>query len=223
VRKFLLLLGILGVTLGAKAQSFKKFKPGRYYDLENQKHEGFIYRTIPASGMFKGKGDHITFLATKGSKKETVESSQLSSFVIETDSFVVSHDTTFFKKRPFLQVLLNTPVKIYLSRVQAGSYIPVVGLGVAGAVGGAVAGAATGLGTQPIIYFYGVNPENVGNINNKNFIDVMCRIMRDKPLITAKIKDQYFRLKDMDELLDAYKTGIIKERPKDNNTYDGYN
>jgi len=56
-------------------------------------------------------------------------------------------------------------------------------------------------------YYYGTDPDNLTKLTHKEFMDVMSKIMADKPEIVSKIQDKTYRYSDMKELLIYYKTG----------------
>ncbi len=216
MRKILLVLSILCVTLIVHGQSFKRFRQGCYYDSIGNKHEGYIFKTLPAETIFKDTGDQITFVQNKDADKQIIKADELKSFIIGQDSFVVSHDPAMWNK-PFLYVCIDKSTKIYISYVQGTNYMAVGG-GVLGGVVGAAIGSAAGSNNAKSTYYYGITPDHVTRITRKIFKEFTSSYMGDNPLIANKIKDSYFRYGDMAELIEAYKTGVIKERQK-NDTF----
>jgi hypothetical protein len=203
--KFLLVLGILGVTLSAKAQLFKKYRPGCYYDSTGVKHEGFISKQDPYRSLFRGNGDHIFFKTVKDTSSQKIYTDQLTSVVIKkdtatTDSFVVSH-TADLEKYPFLKVLVSGRLNVYSSTIQSSTY-----------AGGFRGAPGMEFYSSDVTYYYGPDPNHLTQIRRRNFIEAMSTVMSDKPLIVDKIKSKYFRYGDMIELAGAYRTGILPTR-----------
>ena len=203
MRKIVLLIGIISVTLEANAQLIKNFRSGCYYDTSNVKHQGFISKEDPYKNIFKGRGDHIFFRETKDGKKQKITTDELNAVVIKKDelvidSFVVSHDEDL-EKFPFLRVAIIGPVNLYTSTTQSTT-----------SMGGMGHMPATFISYDNIDYYYGTNPDHVTKLKRKNFIEGMSSVMSDKPLIADKIKSGYYRYGDIKDLLEAYKTGVIK-------------
>jgi hypothetical protein len=56
-------------------------------------------------------------------------------------------------------------------------------------------------------YYYGNNPDNLTELTRKDFMNVMSRVMADKPEVVAKIQKKDYRYGDMKDLLVYYYTG----------------
>ncbi len=210
MRKLLLLFCIFSITLTVKAQLFRRtFEPGSYTDTNGHKFTGLIFYAMPEASVFKGKGDHLLFKANKDAEKQKISSDRITSFVISTDSFIVSHFIAL-EKFPFLQVVINHQTKLYYSVVAQGS-IPVVG---AGLVGGAI-GAAALSGKGSSAYYFGSDADHINTLRGKNFVEVMSTIMADKPEVVAKIKDKTFKPGSIKELLEYYRTGVLPKKTID--------
>jgi hypothetical protein len=135
----------------------------------------------------------------------------ISSFTIETDSFVVSKNKAL-APAPIMQVLLNTPVKLYHWQAEIINW-PVLAFG---AIGGIIAGApGVGMSGGSDAYFYGPDPERLNILTRKNFIQVLSDIMADKPELAEKIKNKKFRYRDMKDLQVFYTTGKLPEKPNE--------
>jgi hypothetical protein len=215
MRTILLVLCILSVTFSAKAQLFGgDWSEGSYYDLSGKKVSGLISWTPPQKSFLSNAGDYINYKANKEAKKIKVPSTQLQGFIIEQDSFVVSHykDLT---KAPFLEVLLNSPVKLYVSSISVSSAPVMMGGGAIGAM------MAPGIRGGSKNYYYGTGTEDITKLDKKQFIEVMSKLMASKPEVVAKIQNKTFKYSKIADLVVYYKTGIIpvKEKGKDDDMY----
>jgi len=211
MRTILLLLCILSVTFSAQAQLFSKdWVQGSYYDTTGNKTTGLIAWSAPDK-LSKKPGDHIFYKSTSAAEKVKIGTASITSFTMGSDSFVVSKISSI-NYAPVLRVLINRPVKLYYWSAQVTS-IPVAALG---AVGGALVGAAVIGGTSGgKAYLYGTNPNNIEPITRKNFIEVICSIMDDKPEVTKLIVNKTLKFADMDSLLILYRTGKLPQKNND--------
>ncbi|TWR27041.1 hypothetical protein FPZ42_08390 [Mucilaginibacter achroorhodeus] len=197
MRKLLLLLCILSITISTKAQLFgKHWDEGSYYDLQGVKHQGLISWTAPQKSLFNGDGDEIFYKTQKDADMVKIKSSELRSFIIGVDSFVVSKNE-IFKRKPFLNVLVNTndTLKIYRSMEKRSS--PGIGFGV-GSIGAVTAMVGASFNYTKKAYYYGKNPNNVIKIDNKNFTEVTSKILANIPLIVKEIESK--SLRDMEDV-----------------------
>ncbi|MDT3405514.1 hypothetical protein [Mucilaginibacter terrae] len=194
MRTILLALCILGVTLTSHAQSLfgKTWIDGYYYDLTGKKVTGLISWSAPQKSLFSTEGDRIFFKEKEDAQKVKLLSKQISGFVMDKDSFVVSKHIDL-KDFSFLSVVLNTPTKLYLSTI---AYSAITSNGMVS--GGVLKN-----------YYYGPDPDNITKITRKNYIDVLSQLMADKPDVVAKIKDKKFRFGRIDDLVEYYQTGVI--------------
>lgn len=222
MRTIFILLCIFGVTLSAKAQMFgKKWQQGSYYDTLGHKTAGLIAWSHPEK-FSKDTGDHIFYKADNKGTKTQIETNLISSFTMGEDSFTVSHNKALYFA-PVLKVLLNGNIKLYYWQAEVVNW-KMAALGSLGAVGGALAGATTGAAAGAMAvpstaaYFYGTDCNSLRLVTRKNFVEVMSRLLNDKPDAVAKITDKTFKMGDMDDLLNYYKTG--KMPPKPYNPYD---
>ncbi|QHS56729.1 hypothetical protein GWR56_14685 [Mucilaginibacter sp. 14171R-50] len=205
MRKILLLLCILSITIGAKAQLFgKHYDEGAYYDSVGVKHAGLISWEVPAPSIFKKKGDHIYYKPNKNADDVKINSTALTSFTMRrneetVDSFVVSQNKKF-EKAPFLKVVIANEVKLYSWTTMSQSSGMSMGTGFS--VGAGVSGGKT-------TYFFGNGPEDLTELNKKNFIEIMSQIMANKPEAVARIKNKKLRYGDMDDLLYFYKYDVM--------------
>jgi hypothetical protein len=211
MRTILVFLCILSVTFSAKAQLFgKDWAEGNYYDSTGRKTTGLIAWSAPDK-LSKKPGDHIFYKPTSAAEKVRIETSDITSFTMGSDSFVVSHISSI-NYAPVLRVLINRPIKLYYWSAHVTS-IPVAALG---ALGGALAGATVISGTSGgKAYLYGPDANNLTVVTRKNFIDAMCSIMSNRPEVTMQIINKTLRFADIDDLLILYRTGKMPQKKSD--------
>jgi hypothetical protein len=207
MRKILLLLCILSITITAKAQFFSRnWTEGAYYDSVGIKHGGLIAWEAPTSAIYLGRLDYIRFKPKKDADGAKIYARGFKSFVMGEDSFVVSK-SALLAKNPFLKVLVsnNDTTKLYAYLVA--KQIPVGGI--AGSFGMLTAGLGFSLKYFSSTYYYGTNPDNLTKLDKKQFIEVMTRIMADKPEAVTRIKNKKLRYGDMDDLLYFYRYDVM--------------
>jgi hypothetical protein len=207
MRKTLLLLCILSITIGAKAQSGKNWKEGYFYNNLGKKYVGFVNWEPPFTSVFgMSKTDYIFFKRTKKGEEFKVTSTHISALLIKddsllNDSFVVSKNK-LFQFGPFLRVLFDADTtKIYCYQTQYDS---------PGAFGGTAMMTAGRSGTREH-YYYGKDPDNVTPLEKANFIKIMSQLLASKANVVKKIKDKTFKIGNIDGLLYFYKTGNYPE------------
>jgi hypothetical protein len=184
MRSFLLLFCILSVTVITKAQQVDKFKAGAYADSLGNRHPGFIKLKIPQGGIFNIGHTYITYKETITAFEHDINIGAIKNFTMGVDSFVVSRNNNI-SKVPILEVLLDTPVKIYHSAFYDRGNIL--------------------LHTSDGIYLFGPDPDNLGLITRKNFKEVLSHIMEAKPNAVANIQNGTFTYFYMDDLIKYYK------------------
>ena len=114
MRKILLLLSILSVTLCVKAQPYSK---GRYYDTDGHRHDGFINLMTPVFTYLKGKGDLFKFKYAVNSKEIKIKTDKFIAIAIEStnarlDTFVVSNAPEL-EDSPILKVIFAGETSLY--------------------------------------------------------------------------------------------------------------
>ncbi|MBL4675825.1 MAG: hypothetical protein JKY70_06425 [Mucilaginibacter sp.] len=207
MRKLLLLLCILSITISAKAQLFgRHYDEGYYYDTLGVKHAGLISWSPPQKSLFGNKGDHIYYKTDKNAENVKIKNTALTSFCMKNDSarmdsFIVSTNKDF-QKAPFLHVLLNNDVKIYGFTIVSSSG----GMMMPGAAGGPMI-FTPGFSTTDTKYFYGNNTDHTTRLEKKNFIEVMSNALADKPEVVKKIQDKTFKMNKLNQLLYFYHMG----------------
>jgi hypothetical protein len=210
MRKILLLLCILSITISAKAQLFgKSWKEGSYYGTDGKKYTGFISWEIASPSIFKSKGDYIFFKPDKKADDLKINSIDLRAFTMRVDeetidSFTVSKNI-IFEKASFLKVLIANDIKLY-SWVTTYKAPPTMTMSANGWMPDV---STLGRYNTKISYFFGSDPENVTKLDKKNFIEAMSKIMANKPDAVARIKNKKLRYSNMDDLLYFYKYDIM--------------
>lgn len=216
MKKVLLLLCILSITISARAQLFgRDWKEGAYYDSVGVKHTGLIALTHPDkhSSLIFSRGPSIHFKT--GAKDSVVQifPIQMRSFKFKADSvtidsFVVSTDKEF-KKKPFFKIVIahDTDV-VYCSTVMGA--LPLMGL-TKKLTGNLSASVGIGLSIPLNTYYYGSNPNHVIKLSGKRFKETMSRLMADKPWVVKKIKDDTFTSSNMEDLMYFYKNDKLPD------------
>ena len=225
MRKILLLLCILSITIGAKAQLFgKSWKEGAYYDSDGVKHAGLVLWTPPQLSLsfVKDQGDNIHFKKDKKGEDVEIKSSDLISFIMKIDdetidSFIVSKNK-MFTKAPFLKVEIANDIKLYSWMTKRQSYAVVMAnpswtpMARAGEMA-MIRTEVPSLFDGKTTYFFGSDPKNVTELDKKNFVETMSKIMANKPEAIARIKSKKLRYGDMEDLLYFYKYDVMPPAP----------
>ncbi|MBB6499099.1 hypothetical protein [Pedobacter cryoconitis] len=209
---------LLFCSLFARAQSagltlFTNFKDGYYYDLEGHKITGKIDKAGSGKVVLTFKY-YILFKENDAAEIKRITPDMIKSFVVGTDSFIVSHD----KDPKFHKVLIDGPTKLYevltFAKSDGGSMMRPVGgnMMLTAGVGLAMVGANLAKGSE-VIYSYGTDPDHRTDLKRKNFIEGMSLTMSDEPELVEQIKDKTFRITEMDVLINVYQR--IKSRRKE--------
>jgi hypothetical protein len=209
MRKILLSILLFVVCLAANAQNAglaTMWKKGYYYDNSGKKVSGFLADYSHNVNLFHPNDNYFLFstvddTAYNATKSVKVFSKDIKSFVAGTDTFVVSNSDKI-KKTPFLAVLVNNDLKLYAVEMWRGTAASSFGL-----IGLAAAAATNNMLVMDYTYYYGTDPDNLTKLTHKEFMDVMSKMMADKPNVVAKIQDKTYRYSDMKELLTFYITG----------------
>ena len=194
MRTILLVLCILSITFSTRAQLLgKRWAPGKYYDVSGRKHAGLLSWSAPANKIYF-KNDYNDSLQVK------VPSIEIRSFILGTDSFVVSAHKDLLQT-PFLALSINTPIKLYKSITVRSSPMG----GVSG-MGSSLTMNVGGIyGGTDFEYYYGTDPDNINKLGRKNFVEVISKIMADTPEAVARVKSKIYRYGDLDDLIAFYK------------------
>ncbi|MDB4923628.1 hypothetical protein [Mucilaginibacter sp.] len=223
MRSILIILFFMLIIVSAKSQS-NKWQPGRFTDIKGNTESGFIRINPSAKGPIKGEG----FIEFKEDNKATpfkLSASDLKSFVVAKDSFVVAHapgnETWAKNELDFVKVEIDEDVKLYISRGGKGGkggiggsgigFEPGIGIGTGGygsGVSGGVSipiGGGGGYSNEKTVYYYGTNTAEMKRITNENFEDVMTDIMGDEPEVVDKIHAKVYMLANIDRLIAYFK------------------
>ena len=204
--------------VSAKSQ---KWQPGSFTDIKGNKVTGLIRENPSNKGPIKDEG----FIEVKDDAKSNpykLSASDLKSFTIGKDSFVVAHaphNTTWTKKElDFVKVALDEEIKLYVAKVGTGgggSGIGVspefgggVGTGGYSGVGGGLSINLGGGGKQGKVittYYYGANTAEMEQLTPINFKDVMSDMMGDEPDVVEKIQAGQFNFGNIDKLIAYFK------------------
>jgi hypothetical protein len=187
---FTILFTITGLLIYGQGAVQYKWVKGAYYDLKGERHKGLISKQKNTPGI-------IWFKTESESEMNKLTSAKVKSFVAGADSFVVSH-APYLQQYPFLRVVINGALKMYVSRQTI---------------------TTAGFQHSTDVFYYGINPDNLTEIKTGNFMDAMDKIFVTKPDLLKKIKRKEYTFNDMEEIVTEYnitKPGDTKEKPKAN-------
>jgi hypothetical protein len=218
-KRLIVLMFTIFVVSQAQAQ---KWLPGHFTDVKGNVETGFLRIDPSAKGPIPDEG----FIEFKDDSKKgntfKLSASDIKSFVIGKDSFVVAHapgNETWAKKEiDFVQVVLNEETKLYVSYGGATSgggggpgfgFAPGFGIGTGGYGGGLGAGFSIPIGGggggnrnyEKISWYYGPNTAGMQHLTNENFEDIMSDIMGDEPEVVEKIHAKVYMLANIDRLI----------------------
>lgn len=213
----------------------QKWQPGHFTDVKGNVENGFIRFGASGKGPIKGEG-FIEFKEDHKAEPFKLSASDLKSFVMGRDSFVVAHapgNETWAKNEfDFVKVVLDEDVKLYAAGgVKGGggsgfSIAPGIETGVGTGIGSGGFGTGVGGGVSvpivgggggsyaKLVYYYGDNTANMKRLNNLNFEDVMSDMMGDYPDVVDKIHAKVYLLENIDRLIAYYKQVKVAESSK---------
>lgn len=211
----------------------QKWQSGSFNDVKGNRVTGFINPNPPGKGPIKDEG-FIEFKDNEKTSPYKLSASDLKSFTVGKDSFVVAHaphNTTWSKKElDFVKVELNEETKLYVAVVGMGyggsgkgiGVHPVGGVGIgtggySGAGGGLavdLGGGGGGMSKAQLTYYYGANTAEMDMITPQNFEDVMSDIMGDIPELLERIRDHQFNLGNIQKLIAYFKQAKAQEAEK---------
>jgi hypothetical protein len=223
IKKHLSLAALLLLT--SPVLFAQKWQPGYFIDVKGVRSDGFIIANPGGNGPIKNEG-FIEFKDGEKTEPYKLSTSDLQSYVVGKDSFVVAHapgNETWAKKEfDFVRVVVNEETRIYATR-GAGSgsgtgkkvrFSPSVGLstgggGYGGGLGGGVGIAFGGGGggsvdKSKLSYYYGTNTATMQHITEENFADVMSEAMGDEPEVLEQIRAGRYGLGNIDKLVDYF-------------------
>jgi hypothetical protein len=218
MRSILIILFFMLTYVSAKSQ---KWQPGSFTDTKGNKVNGLIRENPSSKGPIKDEG----FIEVKDGEKSNpykLSASDIQSFTIGKDSFVVAHapgNSNWSKKElDFVKVALDEQIKLFVANVGTGGggghaigVSPEFGAGVGtGGYSGAGGGVAVNLGGGghgkiTTTYYYGATTAEMEQITPINFKDVMSDVMGDEPEVVEKIQAGQFNLNNMDKLIAYFK------------------
>ena len=207
--------------VSAKSQ---KWQPGTFTDIKGNRVEGLIHENPSGKGPIKDEG-FIEFKDNEKTNPYKLSASDLKSFMVGKDSFVVAHaphnETWSKKELDFVKVEVNEETKLYVAIVgmstgSGGSGLGVrpvgeIGMGtggysgVGGGVGIDIGGGGSRMGKVQLTYYYGANTAEMEMLTPINFNDVMSDIMGDEPEVLEKIRDNQFNLGNVQKLIAYFK------------------
>jgi len=205
--------------VSAKSQ---KWQQGSFTDIKGNKVSGMIRENPSKNGPIKDEG-FIEFKDNGKTNPYKLSASDLKSFTIGQDSFVVAHapGNSYWSKKEldFVKVALNEEIKLYVAIVGSGGgggkaigvspeFGGGIGTGGYSGVGGGVAvnlGGGGRYGKIMATYYYGPNTAEMQQLTPMNFKDVMSDMMGDEPDVVEKIQTNHYNLDNIDKLIVYFK------------------
>jgi len=198
--------------------SAQKWQPGHFTDVKGNKEAGLIRVNPSGKPPIKNEA-FIEFKEDTKTEPFKLSASDLQSFVIGRDSFVVAHapaNETWAKREfEFVKVVVNEDIKLYEARVgsvggKSGiGFSPAIGGGIGtGGYGGGLGGGISipiGGGGEKTTWYFGANTAELQRLTNENFEDIMTDIMGDEPDIVDKIHAKVYVLANIEKLIAAFK------------------
>lgn len=217
-----LYITILILCTGLLAQA-QKWQAGSFTDVKGNRVTGLIHDHPGGKGPIKDEG-FIEFKDDAKTNPYKLSASDLQSFIVGKDSFVVAHaphNSNWSKKElDFVKVELNEETKLFVAVVGTGTgggkginVSPTMagGLGTGGSSGMAgglaidLGGGGGGMGKVMVTYYYGANTASMDQVTPMNFKDVMSDIMGDEPDVVEKIQANQFNLGNIQKLIAYFK------------------
>lgn len=208
------------ICVSAKSQ---KWQPGTFTDIKGNKETGLIRDNPRGKGPMPDEG-FIEFKDGPKSNPYKLSASELKSFTVGKDSFVVAHaphNQIWSKKElDFVKVELDEATKLYVAVVGTSTgggdgfgVHPVGGVGMgtggyggaAGGIGIDLGGGGSRMGKVHLTYYYGPNTAEMDEVTPENFMDVMSDIMGDEPDVLEKIRENRFNLGNIQKLIAYFK------------------
>ena len=216
-----LILFLLLLIVAANTAMAQKWPQGYFYDTKGNKETGFINPNPKGKGPIRGEG-FIEFKEDKKAETIKLSASDIRSYVIERDSFIVAAtDRWSDNALDFVRVALDAPLKLYAAFGEGssggGGFSPTFGGGIGTGIGSGGYGGGFGGGISiPIggngsrsksaaIYFFGTTTADMKPIGNQSFIDVMSEVMGDEPEVVEQIRAKKFNLGNIEKLIAYYR------------------
>ncbi|MDB5134437.1 MAG: hypothetical protein JWP37_1040 [Mucilaginibacter sp.] len=214
-KRVLIILSFLFITPVVHAQ---KWQPGSFTDMKGNKVTGLIRENPSGKAPIRDEG-FIEFKDNSKSNPYKLSASDIKSFIVGQDSFVVAHaprnENWSKRELDFVKVALNEDVRLYVAKVKTGSgsgigVSPEFGGGIgtggySGAGGGIAINLGGGGGKIRTTWYYGANTAEMQQLTPINFKDIMSDIMGDEPDVVEKIQAGQFNLASIDKLIAYFK------------------
>ena len=214
---------IFATFICANCAQAQKWQQGYFYDVKGNKETGFIWAKPGGKGPIKDEA----FIEFKGTNKENpykLSASDLSSFVVGRDSFVVAAEPqtgNWQYGMDFVKVVVDEDVKLYFIRGGGSGGIGGSGIqpGFEGGIGGGTGGYGGGVGAgisipighggggsgNRVTYYYGANTAEMKELTPLNFMDIMSDMMGDEPDIADAIRNNKYSLSNIEKLVADFK------------------
>ena len=212
---YLSIFCLLFVLQKSQAQTWQA---GAYYDVKNNKSVGLIKMKMSGSHPVPDEA-FIEYKPNDKANSVKISASELSSFVMGRDSFIVAVAPRMGPwskyELDFVKVVVDADPKLFMfkGKVSGGGVQPDVGVGVGGGFGTGGGGFGMGLGggiSKPLGgstvtgYYYGANTAVMKELTPANFIDVMSEILGDEPEIVDQLHQNKYNLRNIDKLINNY-------------------
>jgi hypothetical protein len=217
MRPILIILFFTLVMVSRKSQA-QKWLPGHFTDVKGNVETGLIRVDPSGKPPIKGEG-FIEFREDAKANPFKLGASELRSFVIGKDSFIVAHppanEMWANRELDFVKVAVDEDIKLYVA-LEGGSggggsgfgFAPGVGVGTGGYGGGVGAGVSIpigggggGGGKVKATWYFGSNPAEMKRLTDENFEDIMSDMMGDYPDVVDKIHAKVYMLANVDRLI----------------------
>jgi hypothetical protein len=218
MRSILIILFFMLIIISAKSQS-NKWQPGHFTDTKGNVETGLIRSNPSGKGPVADEG-FIEFKQDEKANSFKLSASDIQSFVVGRDSFVVAHapknEVWTKKELDFVKVALDEQLKLYVTKAGSGGggsgvgFSPSLSTGIGsggygyGGMGGGVGiniGGGGGRGSNKITWYFGANTAEMEHLTDENFADVMSEIMADEPEVVEKIRNKEYILGNIEKLI----------------------
>jgi hypothetical protein len=215
MRKILFILIALFVSYHAKAQWFKTYNAGYYYNTSGQRISGII--------SFQPYFDLIYFKTNKDARSEKIKIKEIGSVVVKyggltgTDSLTVLTEDDKEKKRYFGEFLFATPtIRFYHKFLKTSSGGPQLTQSVT--INSSARGSQPSFSpsfrvtnspyyssTRQLTMYQDANGNSTFELTKKNYIEVLSKAFADVPDLVQKIQNKEFKFKLLNEMMNWYR------------------
>jgi len=221
MRSILVILFFMLTIVSAKTYA-QKWQPGHFTDVKGNVETGLIRLGGSGKGPIKGEG-FIEFKEDNKTNPFKLSASDLRSFVVGRDSFIVAHapgsETWAKNELDFVRVVVDEDIKLYAAggvKTGGGHGISIApgletgigtggyGTGIGGGISIPIGGGGRGT-YEKLVYYYGENTAVMKRLNDQNFEDVMTDMMGDYPDVVDKIRAKVYTLENIDRLIGYFK------------------